>query len=199
MELGLPASLGRTWFLIDDTVHVPGPDQPPAEVVLMKREAFRRLASEVRDTPARVGDELSEEQRRRAVAEYAAGYGLDEAQLGKAIAAFQESAEDPMDEGVAAYLAQEWSRAEPFFRQAVADAEKRKEEAWDRLLLSLEGDEVFVEAPFDSMVAKAMRSVSRSEVADLPDRIIAATARFLEVPVISRDGKIRHSSVKTIW
>jgi len=72
-------------------------------------------------------------------------------------------------------------------------------EVLDRLIHSLEGDEVFVEAPFDSMVAKAMQSVSRSEVPDLPDRIIAATARFLEVPVISRDGKIRHSSVQTIW
>ncbi len=28
LELGLPASLGRTWFLIDDTVHVPAPDEP---------------------------------------------------------------------------------------------------------------------------------------------------------------------------
>jgi PIN domain nuclease of toxin-antitoxin system len=44
-----------------------------------------------------------------------------------------------------------------------------------------------------------MRTVSRSEVPDLPDRIIAATAVHLGVPAISRDGKIRTSSVDTIW
>jgi PIN domain nuclease of toxin-antitoxin system len=33
----------------------------------------------------------------------------------------------------------------------------------------------------------------------MPDRIIAATALSLGVPVISRDGKIRTSAVETIW
>ena len=33
----------------------------------------------------------------------------------------------------------------------------------------------------------------------MPDRIIAATALHLGVPVISRDGKIRASTVATIW
>jgi predicted nucleic acid-binding protein len=34
---------------------------------------------------------------------------------------------------------------------------------------------------------------------DLPDRIIAATALFHGVPVLSRDGRIRGSNIKTIW
>ena len=42
-------------------------------------------------------------------------------------------------------------------------------------------------------------SVSRSEVADFPDRIIAGTALHLGLPLITRDGKIRASSVTTIW
>ncbi len=129
VELGLPASVGRTWFLIDDTVHVPATGEPPAEVVLMSRAAFRRLAAEVRDAPPGTADELSETRRRQAVAEYAAGYGLDETELERAIAAFRESAEDPMDEGVAAFVSREWARAEPLFRQALADAEERREEA----------------------------------------------------------------------
>ena len=33
----------------------------------------------------------------------------------------------------------------------------------------------------------------------MPDRIIAATAIYHDVPFISRDGKIRASSVRTIW
>jgi PIN domain nuclease of toxin-antitoxin system len=48
-------------------------------------------------------------------------------------------------------------------------------------------------------IAQAMRLVDRAHVPDLPDRIIAATAVHLGVPLISRDGKIRSSSVTTIW
>jgi PIN domain nuclease of toxin-antitoxin system len=54
-------------------------------------------------------------------------------------------------------------------------------------------------APLDRMVADAIEFVSRDEVPDLPDRIVAATAAALRVPLISRDGKIRASQVQTIW
>jgi len=54
-------------------------------------------------------------------------------------------------------------------------------------------------APLDRMVADALEFVSRSEVPDLPDRIVAATAAALHVPLISRDGKVRASHVQTIW
>lgn len=48
-------------------------------------------------------------------------------------------------------------------------------------------------------VVDKMRLISRDSVPDMPDRIIAATGLFLGVPVISRDGRIRASSVQTIW
>jgi PIN domain nuclease of toxin-antitoxin system len=54
-------------------------------------------------------------------------------------------------------------------------------------------------APLDRMVADALEFVSRSEVPDLPDRIVTATAMALRVPLVSRDGKIRASKVQTIW
>lgn len=54
-------------------------------------------------------------------------------------------------------------------------------------------------APLDRMVADALALVKRSEVRDLPDRIVAATAVALQSPLISRDGKIRASEVQTIW
>ncbi|WP_336389855.1 PIN domain-containing protein [Scytonema hofmannii] len=41
--------------------------------------------------------------------------------------------------------------------------------------------------------------VERAQVPDLPDRIIAATALYLGVPIISRDNKIQLSSINTIW
>ena len=48
-------------------------------------------------------------------------------------------------------------------------------------------------------VANAVTSVPRSEVPDMPDRIIAATALHLNLSLISRDRKIQRSGVHTIW
>ena len=58
---------------------------------------------------------------------------------------------------------------------------------------------VFGESYLTVEVADAMRNVPRHEVPDMPDRIAAATALFLNVPLLSRDGRIRASRVKTIW
>ena len=58
---------------------------------------------------------------------------------------------------------------------------------------------VLDEAPFTVEVAQAMRQVSRTEVPDMPDRIVSATAVFLGVPPITRDERIRASNVQTIW
>jgi len=58
---------------------------------------------------------------------------------------------------------------------------------------------VIEEAPFNGEVVEAMLKVSRADVPDMPDRIVAATGIHLGVPVISRDGRIRASSVNTIW
>jgi PIN domain nuclease of toxin-antitoxin system len=48
-------------------------------------------------------------------------------------------------------------------------------------------------------VADSLRQVSRAEVPEMGDRIIAATALLFGVPVISRDSKITASSIATIW
>ena len=58
---------------------------------------------------------------------------------------------------------------------------------------------VFKEAAFTSEIVDAMRLVSRTDVPDMPDRIVAATALYFNVPVISRDGRIRSSNVQTVW
>ncbi len=54
-------------------------------------------------------------------------------------------------------------------------------------------------APLDRGVADALENVSRSEVPDLPDRIVSAAAAALGVPLVSRDGKLRASQIQTIW
>jgi PIN domain nuclease of toxin-antitoxin system len=58
---------------------------------------------------------------------------------------------------------------------------------------------VFTEAAVTADVVQSMQQVSRAEVPDMPDRIIAATAVYFKVPVISRDARIRSANLQTIW
>jgi predicted nucleic acid-binding protein len=44
-----------------------------------------------------------------------------------------------------------------------------------------------------------MIQVPRADVPDMPDRIVAATALYFDVPVISRDGRIQAAMLKTVW
>jgi PIN domain nuclease of toxin-antitoxin system len=60
-------------------------------------------------------------------------------------------------------------------------------------------DSMFVEVTVDLKIARAVSRVHVNQVPDMPDRIVAATALQHNVPVISRDGKIQLSSIKTIW
>ena len=57
----------------------------------------------------------------------------------------------------------------------------------------------FAEIPINLAVARALSKVNALEVPDMPDRIIAATALHLNIPVISRDAKIQQSAIATIW
>lgn len=61
------------------------------------------------------------------------------------------------------------------------------------------GKTVFLEIPLDYRIAGTMQQIDRNQISDMPDRIIAATALTLEVPLITCDGKIRQSHVPTIW
>lgn len=71
--------------------------------------------------------------------------------------------------------------------------------AYEELTQALADPEhVFTEAVLTAAIVQAMRQVSRAEVPDMPDRIVAATAAYFDVPVISRDGRIRAASLKTV-
>ena len=56
-----------------------------------------------------------------------------------------------------------------------------------------------IEVPVDRAVVSTMARIPRADVPDLLDRLIAATALMLGVPVVSRDRKIRSSLVPAIW
>jgi PIN domain nuclease of toxin-antitoxin system len=76
-------------------------------------------------------------------------------------------------------------------------------ETMTRLSAALDSpNSVLTDVPFDRHIAQALPRVERVErlaVPDLPDRVIAATALHLGVQLISRDGQICLSNVKTIW
>lgn len=72
--------------------------------------------------------------------------------------------------------------------------------AYDDLRNALADPEyVIEEGPFTSEVIEAMWQVPRADIPDMPDRIVAATAVYFDVPVISRDGRIRTSNIQTVW
>lgn len=53
--------------------------------------------------------------------------------------------------------------------------------------------------PLDLKVGLAVKQIPRSSVPDMPDRIIAATALHLNLPLITRDRKIQAAGITTIW
>ena len=69
-----------------------------------------------------------------------------------------------------------------------------------RLDAELQADSTgLVLAGLTAEVADALSQVPRSQVPDMPDRIIAATALCLGFPLISRDRRIQVPEVETLW
>lgn len=72
--------------------------------------------------------------------------------------------------------------------------------AWNDLYAAIANPKaVLRHVPLDENIAMEMTRVSREDIPDLPDRVIAATAQFYGVAVLSRDGRIRSSAITTIW
>lgn len=57
----------------------------------------------------------------------------------------------------------------------------------------------FEAIPLTAEIAFVLSRIPRNSVPDLPDRVIAATALALGLPLVTRDGKIRASGIETIW
>jgi PIN domain nuclease of toxin-antitoxin system len=74
-----------------------------------------------------------------------------------------------------------------------AEAAQRLEEALAR------GTTVLTLVPLDLAVAQALAHIPRDVVPDMPDRIIAATALHLGVPLVTRDAMIQAAPITTIW
>ncbi len=48
-------------------------------------------------------------------------------------------------------------------------------------------------------ITETLELIPRASVPDMPDRIVAATALYLNLPLVTRDNKIRAANVTTIW
>ncbi len=57
----------------------------------------------------------------------------------------------------------------------------------------------FLLAPLDRGIAQSIPLISRDVVPEMPDRIIAATALYLDLPLVTRDLRIQRTQIKTIW
>lgn len=53
--------------------------------------------------------------------------------------------------------------------------------------------------PIDLHIAIAMDKIARNDVPEMPDRIIAATALYLRVPLITCDRQLQATGIETIW
>ena len=63
-----------------------------------------------------------------------------------------------------------------------------------------EPDPSLIVIPIDLAISIAVQNIDRDTVPDMPDRIIAATALHLNLPLVTRDRKIQASqSIITIW
>ena len=57
-----------------------------------------------------------------------------------------------------------------------------------------------VVVPLDTPLARAFTQIPREIVPEMGDRIIAATALYLGLPLVTKDHKIRNlSNIQTIW
>lgn len=81
--------------------------------------------------------------------------------------------------------------------------EKRRftEEILTRIINALDNPNMgIVLAPLDRNVSGAIRQIDRATVPDMPDRIIAATAFSLGLPLVTRDLRIQAlTTIQTIW
>jgi hypothetical protein len=50
--------------------------------------------------------------------------------------------------------------------------------------------------PLDTLTSLSIRAIPRDQVPDMPDRIIAATALAHDLPLVTRDHRIRAAAVR---
>ncbi len=81
------------------------------------------------------------------------------------------------------------------------DKRKLVPQTLSRLIQSLKlPNNSFVSQDLTEDIAQTLQQIPRSTVPDMPDRIIAATALYLNLPLVTKDRKIQAlQSIQIIW
>lgn len=78
--------------------------------------------------------------------------------------------------------------------------EKRKLDIdFDRFIASVSSSRNYRVEPLCLPIIEKSRAISRREIPDPWDRLIAATSIYLGFPLITRDESMRRLGLKTIW
>jgi PIN domain nuclease of toxin-antitoxin system len=98
---------------------------------------------------------------------------------------------------------------EPIYLSAISVVEvaylveryRLPEVAFEELMNALSDPVTGLEiVPLSLEIAQTLRQIPRNVVPDMPDRIIAATARHLNLPLVTRDARIQAlTTIQTIW
>lgn len=119
-------------------------------------------------------------------------YMAEDRRLPKAVRPMFQAA----DEGRAQILVPSIVLVEAIFllqRQRVSDAVIRQ-----LMQLSEEADSIFYVTPLDMAVVQTLRDFGPTAVPELSDRIIAATAHALKLPLLTTDMAIEASGLVTV-
>jgi PIN domain nuclease of toxin-antitoxin system len=82
----------------------------------------------------------------------------------------------------------------------LVEKQRLPEIAIERLSNALRSTAIGMEvAPLDLGIADTLRRIPRDIVPDMPDRIVAATALHLNLPLVTRDRQIPAAGINTIW
>ena len=81
----------------------------------------------------------------------------------------------------------------------LVEKHKIPQEAYERLMQAVQdpSTDIYV-LPIDQHVAAELRNISRDKIPDMPDRLIAATAQYYGMALITHDQKIRDSGIQVI-
>jgi PIN domain nuclease of toxin-antitoxin system len=80
------------------------------------------------------------------------------------------------------------------------DKGRLSEAVLGRVITAIESENTGAEIiSIDQEISLAVRQIPRETVPDMPDRIIAATALHLKIPLVTKDAKIQSANIQTIW
>ncbi|MEM8718302.1 MAG: type II toxin-antitoxin system VapC family toxin [Cyanobacteria bacterium P01_G01_bin.39] len=83
----------------------------------------------------------------------------------------------------------------------LVEKNRLSKEVLQRIVNALDDPNIgIVLASLDRNISEKVQEIDRAKVPDMPDRIIAATALSLDIPLVSCDSKIQKlTSVSIIW